>query len=117
MQTSCLEVISSPEKTRTENYETTSPLPCPTRCHCLLRLQAQATEETKSIPVGSKQERFYSEPLNPSPNVSWGLEGRRQKFPLSAIWRPNERKKLLLAAEAKQAWRSRKKRKDKPHIQ
>ena len=91
--------------------------PCPTPCYCLLRLQAQATEETKSIPVDSKQGRFYSEPLSPSPNVSWGLEGRRQMFPLSAIWRPNEREKLLPAAEAKQAWQRRKKKKDKSHIQ
>ena len=39
MQTSCLEVISSPEKTRRENYETTSPLPL----SYPLSLSAQAT--------------------------------------------------------------------------
>lgn len=63
MQTSNLEMISSPENTKRENYETTSSLPLShPLSHSVQATGLGAIEETKNKPSGLKAEETLLRP-------------------------------------------------------
>lgn len=82
---SCLEVISSPEKTRRENYETTSPfpvLPAVTVCSGYRLRPQKKPKYTSGLKAGEILLRASIQ-VQMCPGA---LKGEDRSFPLSAIW-------------------------------